>query len=52
MSVYQLMQKDWQVYCLMSAILYIEEMTKPVAHIQIKKHKNKVYNCVCFRSLR
>lgn len=46
------MQKDWKVYCLMSSILYIEEMTKPVAYIQIKKYKNKAYNCVCFRSLR
>lgn len=52
MSVYKLMEKDWKVYCLMSSILYIEEMAKPVAHIQIKKRKNKVYNCVCFRSLR
>jgi hypothetical protein len=36
----------------MSAIIYIEEMSKPTEHIQIKKYKNKKYRCLCFHSLR
>ena len=36
----------------MSAIIYIEEMSKPTEHIQIKKYKDKQYNCLCFHSLR
>jgi len=52
MSIYQLMKNNWKVYCLMSAITYIEEMSKPTKHIQIKKYKNKTYKCLCFHSLR
>ena len=36
----------------MSAIIYIEEMSKPTEYIQIKKYKNKRYKCLCFHSLR
>ena len=52
MSIYRLMKKDWKVYCLMSSIIYIEEMSKPTVNIQIKKYKDKEYRCVCFHSLR
>src|SRR3989344_3019066 len=50
-SVYQMMRENWKIYCLMSAIIYIEEMKKPKPHIQVKKHKDKIYNCLCFSSL-
>lgn len=46
------MKKDWETYCLMSAIIYIEEISKPTEHIQIKKYKNKEYKCLCFHSIR
>ncbi len=46
------MRDDWKTYCLMSAIAYIEEMTKPNPHIQIKKYKDREYKCTCFRSVR
>jgi hypothetical protein len=36
----------------MSSIVYIEEMSKPTEHIQIKKYKDKIYRCRCFHSLR
>jgi hypothetical protein len=46
------MKENWKIYCLMSSIIYIEEMSKPTEHIQIKKYKNKEYNCLCFHPLR
>ena len=52
MSIYKEMEKDWKNYCLMSAITYIEEISKPSEHIQIKKYKNKTYECLCFHSIR
>ena len=52
MGTYDLMEKNWEAYCLMSAIAYIEEMSKPTEHIQIKKYKNKEYKCLCFHSIR
>ena len=52
MGIYKLMEKDWKTYCLMSAIIYIEEISKPTKHIQIKKYKNKIYKCLCFHSIR
>jgi len=52
MTIYSLIKKNWHIYCLMSAIIYIEEMSKPTEHIQIKKYKNKIYHCLCFHSLR
>ena len=45
------MEKNWRVYCLMSSIIYIEEMSKPSEHIQIKKYKNKNYKYLCFHSI-
>jgi hypothetical protein len=51
MSIYALMKKNWKTYCLLSAITYIEEMSKPSPHIQIKKYKNKIYHCKCFSSI-
>ena len=44
------MENDWKIYCLMSSIVYIEEMTKPNEHIQTKKYKKKIYKCLCFHS--
>lgn len=52
MHIYQLMEDDWKIYCLMSSIVYIEEMSKPTEHIEIKRYKNKIYRCVCFQSIR
>lgn len=46
------MKKEWEIYCLMSSIIYIEEMSKPAEQIQIKKYKDKIYRCVCFHPLR
>lgn len=46
------MMKDWGTYCLMAAIIYIEEMSKPTEHIQIKKYKDRTYRCLCFHSIR
>lgn len=43
------MRQDWQTYCLMSSIAYIEEMSKPTEHIQIKGPYNKRY--LCFHSV-
>lgn len=45
------MKEDWPTYCLMSVITYIEEMTKPNTHIQIKKYKKKIYKYLCFHSV-
>jgi len=52
MSIYSLMKKDWKIYCLMCAVLYIEEVQKPTDHPQIKKYKNSIYHCDCFHSTR
>src|SRR3989344_3845281 len=52
MGIYNLMKRNWRVYCLISAIIYIEEMSKPTEHIQIKKYKDKQYNCLAFHSIR
>lgn len=52
MSIYELMRTDWKAYCLMSAIAYIEEMSKPTSHLQVKKYKNYVYECTCFHTVR
>ena len=46
------MNKDWKIYCIMSAIAYIEEMSKPTEHIMIKKYKDKEYHCLCFHTVR
>ena len=46
------MEEDWETYCLMSAISFIEEMSKPLPGIQIKMYKDKKYRCECFRSIR
>jgi hypothetical protein len=48
MSIYELMKNDWKTYCLMSSIIFIEEMSKPQEHIQIKKYKDKIYKCMCY----
>ncbi len=46
------MEKNWKTYCLMSSLIYIEEMSKPTEHIQIKRYKDKIYRCLCFHSIR
>lgn len=46
------MERDWKTYCLMSSLIYIEEMSKPTEHIQIKRYKDKIYRCLCFHSTR
>jgi hypothetical protein len=51
MGIYDLMGKDWKTYCLMSAIIFIEEMNKPHEDWQIKRYKDKQYRCLCFSSL-
>lgn len=52
MGIYEKMKENWTIYCLMCSIAYIEEMSKPCINIQIKKYKDKVYKCICFRSVR
>jgi len=52
MSIYSLMKKDWEIYCLMAGIMYIEEMTKPYSYKLIKSYKGKKANYVCYRTLR
>lgn len=46
------MKKDWETYCLMSGIMYIEELSKPKAHKQTKIYKGKSTDYTCYRSLR
>lgn len=52
MGIYEDMKKDWKAYCLMSGVVYIEEISKPLKHIQIKYYKDRKYECECFRSVR
>ena len=52
MSVYELIKINWKAYCLMSAIAYIEEMTKPKHKVEYKTRYGKNYKCNSFRSLR
>lgn len=51
MGIYDLMEKNWEAYCLMSAIIFIEEMNKPHEDWQIKTYKNHKYKYLCFSSL-
>ncbi|MBN1940809.1 MAG: winged helix-turn-helix transcriptional regulator [Candidatus Diapherotrites archaeon] len=51
-GIYERMKTDWETYCLMSAIAYIEEMSKPTKHIEIKRYKTKKYFCKGFHSVR
>ena len=48
------MEENWEVYCLMSALIYIEEISKPTEHLQVKtnKSKSKQYECLGFHSIR
>jgi len=48
MSIYELMKKDWKTYCLMSSIIYIEEVKKPTEHPQIKEGRKYV----CYHTTR
>lgn len=52
MSIYSLMKKDWEVYCLMAGIMYIEELKKPDAHIQIKTYKGRKSEYIGYHTLR
>jgi len=38
-SIYKLMEKDWEIYCLMSGIAFIEEFSKPTKYMCIKNNK-------------
>jgi len=46
MGIYDLMKKNWQIYCLMCAIAYIEEVSKPTEHPLIKNGNE----FICFHS--
>ncbi len=35
------MKENWETYCLMCSVAYIEEMSKPKHSFQIKKYKRK-----------
>lgn len=50
--VYAWMEESWETYALMSAIIYIEEMSKPTTHKQVKRYKDRKYNCICFHGIR
>lgn len=51
MGIYKLISRDWEAYSIISMVLFIEEMHKPIPHIQIKKYKDREYSCLCFSSL-
>ncbi len=51
-SIYELMEKDWETYCLMAGIALIEEIKKPSRRIQIKTYKGKTTEYYCFHDLR
>ena len=51
MGIYNLMRNNWKTYCMMSAIIFIEEMNKPHECWQVKYYKNKKYRCLCFSSI-
>lgn len=46
------MKSNWKAYCLMSSIAYIEEMSKPTEHIQIKGPNNRKFLCFHTINLR
>lgn len=46
------MRESWDSYALMMGITFIEEMSKPTAHIQIKHYKGHDYHCLCFHGVR
>lgn len=48
MGIYELMKENWQAYCLMCAVTYIEEVSKPTLHPQIKNG----IKFICFHSNR
>lgn len=51
MPIYELMEKDWETYSLMAGIAFIEEMSKPTIHKQIKNNKKFIgYHTISFRS--
>jgi len=51
-SIYELMKKDWKTYCLMAGIAFIEEMSKPSIHKQIKLYKHNKSEYKCFHSIQ
>lgn len=51
-GIYQLMGKNWSIYCLMMGICYIEEMSKPTVSPQLKRYKKQTYHSIGFHSLR
>jgi len=51
-SIYNLMKKDWETYCLMSGIALIEEMTKANIQEQLKYYNGKKNKYGCFRTTR
>lgn len=52
MSIYDLMEKNWEIYSLMSGIALIEEMKKPTKHIQIKISNDKLTKYSCYYTIR
>jgi len=48
MSIYKLMERNWKTYCIMSAIMYIEEIQKPTEHSQIKNGRKYL----CYHTTR
>jgi DNA-binding transcriptional ArsR family regulator len=40
MSIYKKMEEDWETYCLMSGIAFIEEFSKPKRNLQVKDGRN------------
>lgn len=52
MSIYDLMEKDWEIYSLMSGIALIEEMNKPTRDIHTKISRGNLTRYSCYHSIR
>lgn len=51
-SIYELMKRDWETYCLMSGIMLIEEMRKPTTYIRVMSLKDRKAKYTGFHTLR
>lgn len=51
-SIYELMEEDWETYCLMAGIALIEEISKPSRRIIRKLCRGKIKDYRCYCTLR
>ena len=50
--IYKNIEKNWKNYALMSGILIIEEVSKPVKRLQTKNYKGKIMKYYCYNTVR